>query len=244
LLVFALVFGASLLAIRLRPAFPRSHLRAETESTVRLSMGLIGTMSALVLGLLLSSSKAKYDNETSELVRMSAKVVLLDRVLAHYGADAADARQQLHELVARMINDIWPAAGSRAAQLDPSAATADDVYTAIERLVPRNELQASVKAEALGNGIELGQMRWLIFAQTQTTITTPLMVIVVCWLTAIFFSFGLFAPWNGTVFAMLLLAALSVSGAIFMIMELDQPFEGMIRISSMPMEIALHHLDH
>jgi hypothetical protein len=94
----------------------------------------------------------------------------------------------------------------------------------------------------LGIAVDLGQMRWLMFEQSGSSISAPLLAVVVCWLAILFFSFGLFAPPNGTARVALLVAALSVSSAIFLILELDQPFEGLIHISSKPMQTALDHL--
>jgi hypothetical protein len=99
-----------------------------------------------------------------------------------------------------------------------------------------------IKSQALAIAFDVGQMRWLLFERAGSSISAPLLVIVVFWLAILFFSFGLFGPSNSTVLAALLVAALSVSAALFLILELDHPFGGMIRISSQPVRNVLNHL--
>ena len=244
LLVFGCVFGAALLAIRLRAALPSHHLSADTKDTVKLAVGLVATMTALVLGLLIASAKGSYDTARSEMTQMAAKLVFLDRILANYGPEAGESREQLRHVAERIVTQLWPDSRSQPAELDPAAAQGEALYDTIQKLSPRNDEQRWLKSQLLGTASEVGQMRWLLFEQSDTSIARPFLVVVACWLAIIFFSFGLFAPSNHTVVVTLLVAALSVSGAIFLILELDRPFGGMIQISSQPMRTALNHLGH
>jgi hypothetical protein len=241
-IVLACVFGAALLAMRLRAVLPQHHLSADTKDAVKLAMGLVATMAALVLGLLVASAKGAYDAQRSTVVQMAAKAAFLDRVLSHYGPDAAEARASLHRALEGAITHIWPENKFQEGQLAPNTASGAALYDAIQGLAPHDDAQRSLKAQALVIGLDLGQMRWLLFEQGGTSIATPLLVIVVFWLAILFFSFGLFGPSNATAIAALLVAALSVSGAIFLILELDHPFSGLIRISSEPMVKVLNHL--
>jgi hypothetical protein len=241
-IVFACVFGAAASAMLVRNALPKHHLSADTKELVKLAMGLVATMAALVLGLLVASAKGSYDTQKSEVIQMAAKVAFLDRVLAHYGPDAAETRALLRRALEGAITHIWPENKSQEAQLAPSTTGGDALYDALQKLAPQSDAQRSLKSQALGMALDLGQMRWLLFEQAGTSISTPLLVIVVFWLTILFFSFGLFAPSNATATASLMVAALSVSGAIFLILELDHPFGGLIRISSQPMRNVLTHI--
>ena len=242
LVVFGCVFGAGFLAARLRLAMPDHHLSADTKDTVKLAMGLVATMTALVLGLLVASAKGNYDTEKSSVISMSARFVMLDRILAHYGPEAKPSRDLLRQSVEKMIARLWPDKKSEPVQLDPTRSSGEALYDAMQSLAPRDDSQRLLKSQALGAAVDLGQMRWLMFGQSGSSISGPLLTVVVCWLAVLFFSFGLFAPPNGTARAALLVAALSVSGAIFLILELDQPFEGLIHISSSSMQTALDHL--
>jgi hypothetical protein len=199
-------------------------------------------MAALVLSLLIASAKSSYDTQSSELTQMAANVFLLDRVMAHYGPETKEARDLLRRAVARALDGMWPKDGSGPAQWDPTAARGDSLYDKIQALSPRNEAQRSLRAEALRISTDLGRTRWLLFGQEGSSIPVPFLVILIFWVAVIFISFGLFAPPNATVIATLFVCALSVSGAIFLILELDRPFEGFIQMSSAPLRNALAHL--
>ncbi len=240
-IVFACVFGGALLGAFLRAVLPEHHLSAETKDIIKMGTGLIATMAALVLGLLIASAKSSFDAERSEFTQMSANVVVLDRVLAHYGPETKEARDLLRGIVVRMLNQIWPEDSSKPVQLEPTTA-AEGAYDKIRELSPRNEAQRSLQAQALSLILNLGQMRWLTFQQEGKSIPMPFLVVLVFWITIIFVGFGLFAPRNATAIAILLICALSVSSAIFLILELDTPFGGLIQISSVPLRNALAHL--
>ena len=242
LCVFACVFGAAASAMLVRNALPHHHRSADTKELVKLAMGLVATMAALVLGLLVASAKGSYDTQKAEVVQMAAKFAFLDRTLAHYGPEAAQARIVLHRALEVAIPRIWPENKLQEAPLAPTAAGSEALFDMLQKLAPQTEAQRTLKALALALASDLGQMRWLLFEQAGSSISTPLVVIVVFWLAILFFSFGLFGPANSTAVASLMVAALSVSGAIFLVLELDQPFSGLIRISSQPMLNALSQL--
>ena len=242
LLVFTCLFGVGFLATRLRTVVPEHHLGADTKDTVKLAMGLVATMTALVLGLLVASAKGSYDAERSGIITVSAKLVMQDRMLAHYGPETAASRALLHRDVEDMIAGLWPDTKSGHVQLDPSGSPGDALYDTIQKLTPKDDEQRALKTQALNIAVELGQIRWLLFEQSGSAISSPLLAVVICWLAILFFSFGLFAPPNNTALVSLMISALSVAGAIFLILELDQPFDGLIHISSGPMQLALAHL--
>jgi membrane-bound ClpP family serine protease len=163
-------------------------------------------------------------------------------MLAHYGPDAAEARALLRRAIEGAIARIWPENKHQKAQLAPNNANAEALYDALQNLAPQNDTQRVLKSQVLAMAADVGQMRWLLFEQADSSISPPLLVMVVFWLAILFFSFGLFGPSNSTAVASLVVAALSVSGAIFLILELDQPFTGVVRISSQPMLSALSQL--
>jgi hypothetical protein len=239
LIVLACVFGAALIGMFLRAVLPEQHLSADSKDTVRLGIGVISTMAALVLGLLVASAKNFYDAQSSELTQMSANVILPDRVLAHYGPEAKEARDLLRGAVARPLNLIWHQDHS---EMVPTATGGEVLYDKIQALSPKNDAQHALQAQASSMAIDLGKLRWLMFEQGSTSISLPLLWMLVFWLVIVFTSFGLFAPSNPTVIATLFLCALSVSGAIFLILEMYTPFGGLMQISSAPLRNALAHL--
>lgn len=242
LIVFACVFGGAVCGILLRRVLPQDHLSADSKQVVTMSMGLVATMAALVLGLLVSSAKSYYDAQSAELTQMSAKVILLDRLLAHYGQETKEVRDLLRGTVASSIDRIWPQERTQASrQVEPSTGP-EALIGKIQALSPRDDRQRSLQAQALNIVIGLIQTRWLMYEQGANSVSEPMLAILVFWLAAIFISFGLFAPRNATVITALFVAGLSVSGAIFLILEMYTPFGGLIKISSAPLRAALAHL--
>jgi hypothetical protein len=206
-------------------------------------MGLLATMSALVLALLISSAKSSHDTQSNEVTQMAADFIQLDRVLAHYGPETKDARGLLYATVAQGLGQA-PEKTYHSGILDTQATTAsaDIFFEKIQQLEPRSDFQRSLYAQAMQVGAELGRIRSQLLEQTGGSIPMPFLVVLVFWLAMLFTSFGLFAPSNATVVGVLLVCALSVAGAIFLVLEMDRPFEGLIQISSAPLHNALAHL--
>ncbi len=234
-LVFASVFGGALAGMGLRTILPEHHRSGESKELIRAAMALIGTMSALVLGLLVGSAKSAYDTQKDELTTLTAGVVMLDGILSVYGPEASDARQTLRRVVAGARDVIWGG--------HPPPATANSLYAAIHHLPVKSPEQQELKDQASSVVGDLAKTRLLMVQQRSSSISVPLLVVVVFWLTINFVSFGLFATPNATVGTALFVCALSVAGAIFLILEMDRPFEGVIRISDAPLTAALKQLD-
>jgi hypothetical protein len=243
LIVFACVFGGALIGLLLRAVLPPEHLSGDSKDVVKVGMGLVGTMTAILLGLLVASAKSFYDTQSEEVTQMSAKVILLDRVLAHYGPEAKEARDLLHGAVARILDAMWSQGGQQDSRTKAAPGGAEILYEKIQDLVPQNDAQHSLQTQALSIAIDLGKTRWLMFEQGTSSVSLPLLMALIFWLTVIFCSFGLLAPRNVTVVATLCLCALSVSVAIFLVLEMYNPFNGVIQISSAPLRSALAHLE-
>jgi hypothetical protein len=240
--VFACVFGSALLGLFFHGALPEHHLSADSKDVVKLGIALIATMAALVLSLLIASAKSAYDTRSNQLLQVSADIILLDRELAHYGPETREARSLLQRSVATAIERFWPADSGRPATIDPRASPLEALYDKIQGLSPQNEAQRSLQSQALTMALDLGRARLLLFEQLGSSIPVPFFVVLVFWLCIIFASFGLFAPRNATVIAVLFVCALSVSGAIFLILELDRSFEGLLQVSGTPLRAALARL--
>ena len=185
----------------LRTMLPEEHLSTDTKDVVMLGVALIATMAALVLGLLIASAKNTYDTRSSQLLQVSADIILLDRVLAHYGAETKDARATLQSSVVAAMEQFWPANRDRPATIDRRASSVESLYDKIQQLSPQSEAQRSLQNQALTMALDLGRTRVLLFAKLDNSIPVPFLVVLVFWLCIIFASFGLFAPKNGSVIA-------------------------------------------
>jgi hypothetical protein len=241
-ILFVVLVGAALLGRRVRRYLPQDHLSADSRDSVKLAMGLVATMTALVLGLLVSSAKDGYDTKRSVVIQMAAKVAFLDRVLALYGPETAEARGDLRAAVTDAVRRIWPTDQSGSAQLDPNQQAGDALYVGIQRLSPHDDTQRALKTQIASLMVDLGQLRSLLVAQSIPSISKPMLIILVSWLVVIFFGFSLVAPPNATTMLALVASAFSVACAIFLILELDHPFGGLIHIPSEPMVNVLSHL--
>jgi len=239
----ACVFGGALLGLFLQAALPEHHSSSDTKDVVKLTIALVATMSALVLSLLIATAKSAYDTRSNQLTQMSADIVVLDRLLVHYGPETKGTRALLRGAIAAGLERFRPT-GSAAEQptsLEPTGSF-EAIYDKIAELSPQTEAQRQLQGQALNMAISLGRTRLLLFEQAGSSVPFPFLVVLVFWLTIIFASFGLFAPRNVTVIAAFLLSGLSVSGAIFLILELDRSFEGVIQVSTAPLRAALARL--
>jgi hypothetical protein len=236
---FAFIFGGALAGMILRSSLPDHHLSTESREVVKLGMGLVGTMAALILGLLVASAKSSFDAQSSELTQASANIVVLDRVLAQYGPETREVREILRGAVARIIEDTWSHDRHASSQFGGASTSSGTMLEKIQALSAGTEFQRAIKSQAWNMALNLAQTRWLLYEQGASSVSRPMIVIMVFWLTIVFVSWGLFAPRNPTVVATLFIAALSVSGAIFLILEMYNPYRGLIQISSAPLQSAL-----
>jgi hypothetical protein len=180
-ILFMGLVGAALLGRRVHRYLPEDHLSADSRDAVKLAMGLVATMTALVLGLLVSSAKEAYDTKRSEVIQMAAKVAFLDRVLALYGPEAAEARTELRATVAAAVQRIWPTDRNRSGQLAPNEQAGDAVYVAIQGLSSHDETQRALKTQIANLIVDLGQLRSLLIAQSIPSISMPVLIILVSW---------------------------------------------------------------
>jgi hypothetical protein len=237
LVAFAFVFSGALLGMY--ATLPEGHAREDVKDVVRLSTGLIGTIAALVLGLLIASAKSSYDARDSQIKQITANIILLDGLLEHYGPDARPLRAALRNAVPAMTDRIWNEGDD--IKSAPFVATAEGqaFIDKIQELKPDTEPKRALQARVLNAAADLGQARLSLYAQAHDSIPMPFLGILIFWLTMIFASFGLFVRANPIVIITFFVGSLSVAGAIFLILEMDQPLAGLLQISSEPLRQAL-----
>lgn len=241
LLVFAIIFGGALVGMVVRPLLSEEHLHPDSRDVVKMATGLIGTLTALVLGLLIASAKTSFDQKTSQVKQMTATIILLDDLLGQYGPEAAPVRRLLRQSIAPLANRIWheeEIPGGKPVRFE-SSSEASAFENELERLSPSNDAQRSLLSRAIQAFTEGARIRLQLFTQTGGSIPTPFLVILVFWLSAIFLSFTLFARANMVVTVSLFVCALSFSCAIFLVLDLDKPFTGLMGISSATLRSAL-----
>jgi hypothetical protein len=238
------VFSGALLGLHLQRRLPNHHLSKDSHEIVKLGAGMIATLTALVLGLLVSSAKSSFDTMSAGIVQGGAKIILMDRALAHYGPETKDLREQSKRAITALIERIWPrektgAAGLTAFERDNQL---EQLQAGLRALTPQTEAQRQLLAQAQQAAHELAQTRWLLIESAQNQLPTALLVVLIFWLTILFVSFGLFAPRNATLLTVLFVCACAVSAAIFLVLEMNHPLDGTIKVSSAPLLKALEHL--
>ena len=245
LLVFACVFGGALAGMFLGRVLPNHHLGDDTRSVVNLATGTLSVLSALVIGLLTSFAKDDFDAQNKLIQNSAADLSLLDRVMRQYGPETGEARELLRRYTALKIALTWPEENAAdGPRLDNPTALAmlEGVQAKLLTLTPQSEAQRWLQSRALQIGVDLFEDRWLLAAENEGSVPPPFLATLVFWLTILLAAFGLFAPRHATVAAALFVCALSLSAAIFLILEMDRPFEGFITIPDTPMRTALAHM--
>jgi hypothetical protein len=244
-IALACVFGGALLGMALRVLLPEHHLSSDSRDTVKLGTGMIATLAALVLGLLIASAKGTFDTMTSELRQMSSKITLLDAAMAEYGPETREARDLVRTALGEALQRIWPEETNMVAvaQARQSGDAIKALQDKLRQLSPQNDAQRWLQSRALQLSTDIADARALLGQQIgQSSLPKPFLVMLIFWLTIIFASFGLFGPRNTTVVIVLFICALSAAASLLMIVELDQPYGGLIKISSVPLRNALAHM--
>ena len=244
IVAFALMFGAAVGAARLRAALPDEHLSADAKDVVARGIGFVVTLAALVLSLLIASGKTSYDEVGARLRQLGSEFVLIDRAMAHYGADAAPIRETLWRTMTMVRERIWSGGEMSAEKLTTHlpALGIERVEGMIRELTPANERQRVLQSEALSGLREIKRTGWLLVQLSETQMPKVFLIIIILWLVIVFFGFGLVAPVNRTVTGALLFCALCAACAIFLILELYAPVSGLLAISPRPFEISLSQL--
>jgi hypothetical protein len=242
-IVFAAVLSGGVAGLALAGLLAGNVVGSDaTKDIIRLATGLLVTMTALVLGMLVSSANSSYQDRKNELAEMASDFVVLDQVLASYGSETQVIRDELRRLAENSLEHIWPRQASRRPQLRPGD-RGQAVYHQLQLLAPKNGAQTAAKTVAISSADSLRRTYFLMCLKSeQNSLSFPLLAVLVSWLVVIFIGFGLLAPRNDTIIATLVVCAVAVSGAIFIIMAMYTPFSGVMRISPSPIHDALNRM--
>jgi hypothetical protein len=241
---FACAYGAALVGMVISGLLPKDHVSSESRAAVNVSIAMVGTLAAIVIGLLVSSANSSFNEKETELKNGAAKVILLDSTIREYHPPDNSIRDFLRQTVIDRIHQLWPEVAT--GNFAPSAVNAgnapEDMRERILALSPENDAQRWLKSQALDITSQIEALRWQAFERTGGAIQWPFVVILVFWLVVIYLSFGLFAPRNASVMAALFLSALSFAGAIYLLLALDQPYSAPIKLSSAPLLLVLDQI--
>ena len=202
------IFASALVGMWLGTILPSHHLRGDSKEAVKIGGGMIATLTALILGLLVSSAKSSFDVVQSGITQSGAKIILLDRLLADYGPETKVPREELRGSVAAAIETIWPEAKTGMSGLNrlERAKGMEMLQSEIRALTPQSDSQRLLLGQAMQLSNDVAQTRWLLIEQEQSALPTVLLVILVLWLGMLHLSIGLFAERNATVIIVQLVA--------------------------------------
>ena len=238
----ACICGGALVGYMLQRVIPSHHLSKDAQDVVKLAVGVIATSTALVLGLLVSSSKAQFDAMGARLVQFGANVIMLDTTLAEYGPEAKPAREELRQTVEITLRRIWPeerSAGSTLTAIEQGGGIAASMRVTLRALKPMTDEQRALLAQAHQIMNVISRSRWELIEDAQRGLPPILLGVLIFWLALLFVSFGLFAPRNWIVFLTLIVSGCSMAAAIFLVVEMNSPLDGFMKISSGPLRKAL-----
>lgn len=242
--VFVFLSVAIVAGMRARYRLPDHHLNLDSKDVIRLATAVVGTLSALALGLLIASAKTTFDSADSEMRSSVARVLLLDRVMAHYGPETEEARKSLRTLVERRLDRGWSVAtiDQATGKFPGDYRDIEAVQDQLRALTPQTDAQRQLQARALEVSGQVAEAHWLLIETDSEGLPWAFLTILVFWLSLLFGTFGLQAPPNLTVFTILLVCALSVAGAVFLIVDMANPYIGFIHLSADPLRAALIRL--
>ena len=242
IVAFLCIFGGAVCGLLFQRFLPANHLSKESQDSVKLGAGLIATMAALILGLLVSSSKGTYDRVNILVNEVAADAINLDKTLRNYGSEADPLHQRLRDRVIMVRNDIWPSDGKvrkKSSEAFKHEAPASTLAIGIAALKSEDPASLQLKNLAQQTLADLNCKRWQIAVESSSKLPVTLVVIPVFWITFLTFVYGLFAPRNGTVAMVLFFCSLSIAGAIFLICEMSMPLDGSIKVPSQPFDTAI-----
>jgi hypothetical protein len=244
LIVLAALLAGTFAGVKFRDRLPKHHLTDETKSLVSVSTAVVATVSALVLGFLISNANTRFTRLGGEVTALSAQILRLDHVLRRYGADAEPARNMLLQYAEHKAADLFPDDQADVRLGNPATyellQRAEDMLLTVKPTNPRDQWWL---AQAMTLAAKIGDARWLLAQQVGQGTPKAFIALLVFWLALLFVSFGLFAPRNLTSAVTLTLCALAVAGAVAMFLELEQGFGGLVRISPEPMRQAVKTLE-
>jgi nitrate reductase gamma subunit len=247
LIAFCCIFGAGVAGLLLRRILPEDQRTDATQKTVQTMMNVVAILAALVLGLLIASTKTSFDTRSKEIEEFSANLTLLDRELMHLGQgqqEQKEMRALLRDFTAREIAQTWRTGANPPPVTDDvqTVQMLDDVENRLRTLAPEVEIQRAARSSALQLAGELKRTSRLLAVQESGQTPRLFLVVVIFWLSILFISYTIFAPLNATIVATLFAGAFSVSIALNLIFDMDRPFAGLVKVSSVPMQQALEKM--
>lgn len=238
---FCCILGASFAGLLLGRILPERYLSEATHKTVQLTMSAVGLMAALVVGFLVTNAKTDLDNSRRAIAEFSTNLRLLDREAVHFGPEAKPVRDLLRAFTAEKIAQTWTAAAS-ATDHSRSVGMLNEIQQRLRTFAPQDDIGREARASGLRMIDELKLTSRLLAIQTSAHTPHFFLIVVIFWLSVLFFSYAVFAPPNVAVVIAFAVAAFSIAAAVNLIVDMEHPFAGYIKVSPAPMQEALKQM--
>ena len=237
---FALIVLSICGGLYLRYKLPESDLTGDSKDVIRLATALIGTMAAVVVALLFASTRGSYETTNGHVARLTAGVVELDQLLKEYGGpESPGLRLALRNDVDSMVSAIWRDDAPVTGALLRPVTQEETVLYQLRQLDPKTPVQGAIKTRALAVSNDIEQSRLTLLSQPADTLSKPFITVLVLWLCFIFASFSMSSKANPTLVVVLLVCGFTAATAIYLILELGQPFDGLMQLSNRALKHAL-----
>lgn len=242
-LIAGIIFAASLIGLALPRVLPERHLSKDTLDAIKLGTGMLSVLASLVLGLLIATVKTSFDTTASQVRVYSADLIVLDETLRDYGAATVPIRRMVRDYTAKLLNDVLLSDNQPYLTENRQAGNMlEGIRERIRELPTGAPGQSWLVGQSLQIVTSLLRERWLLIEHAGPSVHPLIIWLLVSWIVAIFISFGINAPRHATMIAAFFVVSVAIGSSMFLVLEMDTPFEGVLRISSRPMQIALTHM--
>ena len=231
--VAALIFGFGLLGLYLQTLLPEPHSAEKSREMIGAVVGLVSLLLALVLGTLVGSTYAFYANQKAEMETLAARALQLDIALSEDGRNRRRPQQDEGHAVVDPGDDLGRRHGEGVRRERRRTDRAPETDGRVRRLARARDAGATAVRRAAGAAAgAIEQTRLLVLLQLASPVSWPLVAIVVSWATILFCGFGVLSRFNATTVVAVALGAFAVGSALFLILELSQPFTGVFLVPS------------
>jgi hypothetical protein len=239
------LFGSFMVMLFYHLGAPEPYRSPDSIASLRLGVGVVATLSTFVLGLMISSVKTNFDTVQRDLRTFSIQITAVDHNLREYGPAGEEARAALLAYAQQALRGTAPSDGSPVIVADPVArGLLDRTAILISGLQPSGVEQSFYVEQAKAGIKDLIKWRLTLISEYTIYFQPGILTILIIWLCLLFGSFGYGAPRNRLVVLSALLAALTVASAVFLMVELDSAFDGIIAVSDEPLRSAVEGLKH
>lgn len=238
--VFIAIFLAALAGFQMQRVLPEKFTDDATEGHVKSVLGMLSMMTAVVLGFVTANAKNSFDNASKIVADTAVRMVSIDRALATFGDEGETIRGRMKHGAEEWIARIKSPAGDANSDLRAvqRAEELESFVASIQKLKPASEAQTEAQGRAVELALGILHDRWVLKTDREASTPTVFLLVLLAWLGLEFFIFGLFANRNAAIVFATFFGAVMVASAFFLVLDLEGPMTGPMRVGTAPLERA------